>query len=68
MNSTNLDAGYLGPMNLLKKILRAIVIPVIALLLVFEEWGWEPLAALFMRLARLPLWAWEERQIGRAHV
>lgn len=25
-------------------------------LLLFEEWGWEPLAALAARLARLPFW------------
>lgn len=37
----------------------------IALVLVFEEWGWEPLAALFARLARLPVWAWLERHIQK---
>ena len=37
--------------------------PLLALALVFEEWGWEPLAALLARLARLPFWAWLERQI-----
>ncbi len=36
-----------------------------AALLVFEEWGWEPLAALFARLARLPIWASLERWIMR---
>jgi hypothetical protein len=35
----------------------------IALILLFEEWGWEPLAALFDRFARLPMWARLERQI-----
>ncbi len=27
-----------------------------ALILVFEEWGWEPLAAQFNRLSKLPIW------------
>jgi hypothetical protein len=31
----------------------------------FEEWGWEPLAALFARLARLPLWAALEAALRR---
>jgi hypothetical protein len=44
-------------------VLRWIFTPFLALLLLFEEWGWEPLAALLQRLARLPLWAWCERKI-----
>lgn len=36
----------------------------LALVLIFEEWGWEPLARLLARLARLPLWARVERWIG----
>lgn len=35
----------------------------IALVLLFEEWGWEPLAAFFDRLARLPVWSSVERKI-----
>ena len=35
-----------------------------ALVLLFEEWGWAPLAALFARIARLPLWAWVELKIA----
>ena len=35
----------------------------LALLLLFEEWGWEPLARAVARLARLPLWAWIEHKI-----
>jgi energy-coupling factor transporter transmembrane protein EcfT len=41
----------------LKKILRNILLAPVALVLLFEEWGWEPLARAFARLARLPLWA-----------
>jgi hypothetical protein len=48
----------------LAAIFRWIFTPFIALLLVFEEWGWEPLAALLARLARLPLWSRTERWIA----
>ena len=37
----------------LRGLLTAILVPV----LLFEEWGWIPLANLVGRLARLPLWA-----------
>ncbi len=47
----------------LGKVLAWIFTPFLALLLLFEEWGWVPLAALIQRLARLPLWAWCERKI-----
>lgn len=39
----------------------ALVVP----LLLFEEWGWEPLAALAARLSRLPLWASLEDRLRR---
>ncbi len=52
-------------MQILRHALRAILLPLIAALLLFEEWGWEPLAALFARLARLPFWARVERGITR---
>ena len=52
-------------MQTLRKILRKILFPLIAGLLLFEEWGWVPLAAVFARLARLPLWAWLERKISQ---
>jgi hypothetical protein len=48
-----------------RTLLRWIFTPFIALLLIFEEWGWEPLARLFARLAQLPLWARLEAAIGR---
>ena len=51
-------------MQTLRKILRKIFYPLIAGLLLFEEWGWAPLAAAFARLAQLPLWAWLERKIA----
>ncbi len=52
-------------MSLLKKILRAILLAPVALFLLFEEWGWEPLAACFAALGRLPLWGQLERLIAR---
>ncbi len=50
-------------MKFLRNILGKLFFPLIAALLLFEEWGWEPLAALFARLAHLPLWAWLERKV-----
>ena len=56
-------------MSLLKRLLstlfNATVAPILALLLIFEEWGWEPLSRLLARLARLPLWARLEALITR---
>ncbi len=51
-------------MQALKKILRALLFPLVAGVLLFEEWGWEPLAAAFAKLARLPFWGWLERKIA----
>jgi len=51
------------PMRTLAKLLRALAAALLIPLLLFEEWGWEPLAALAARLARLPLWARLERSI-----
>jgi hypothetical protein len=36
----------------------------VALVVLFEEWGWEPLARGMARLARLPLIGWLERRIA----
>lgn len=33
--------------------------------MLFEEWGWEPLAAGFAALGRMPWWAQVERRIAR---
>jgi hypothetical protein len=40
-----------------RKVLHAIATVVLVPVLLFEEWGWDPLAAQVSRLARLPLWA-----------
>ena len=55
-------------MPFLKRLLSALfnftLGPVLALILIFEEWGWEPLQRLMARLARLPLWGRIERFIA----
>src|SRR4029453_11003218 len=51
-------------MYLLRRALRLLFTALIALILLFEEWGWEPLSALVARLARLPFLAWVERHIA----
>jgi len=43
--------------------LRSLFRWAIALVLLFEEWGWEPLARLLAKLGRLPFFAWLERRI-----
>jgi hypothetical protein len=50
-------------MSFARKLLRNTFTAIIALVLLFEEWGWEPLAALFARLARLPFFAWLEQRV-----
>lgn len=52
-------------MRIFRKVLRNIVLAPILLVLLFEEWGWEPLARGFARLAKLPLWARLEAGIAR---
>ncbi len=52
-------------MQILKKALHQVFFVLFAAVLLFEEWGWVPLAALFARLARLPFWAWLEGKIIR---
>ena len=51
--------------TIFKRILRGILLAPIALFLLFEEWGWEPLAAGFATLGRLPVWQSLERLIIR---
>jgi hypothetical protein len=56
-------------MSLLKRLLsglfHATIGPLLALVLIFEEWGWEPLSRLMAKLARLPLWGRVEALIAR---
>jgi hypothetical protein len=54
----------MSSMAFLKRILRGLIFGILAIVLLFEEWGWEPLAKLMARLARLPLWGLLERKIA----
>ena len=45
-------------------VLRRFVGFLVALLILFEEWGWLPLQALLARRARLPPLAWLEQRIA----
>jgi hypothetical protein len=44
-------------MRILKKLIGAIAAAVLVPVLLFEEWGWEPLARALHKLSRLPIWA-----------
>ena len=52
-------------MTAFKKIIRNLLLTPILVVLLFEEWGWEPLARAFAALGRLPLWGRAERLITR---
>ncbi len=41
----------------LRALFRAVATTILVPVLLFEEWGWAPLAALVARLSRLPFWA-----------
>lgn len=49
--------------RLLNNTLRSLLLAPVAVVLLFEEWGWVPLAAAFAQLGRLPFWARLERAI-----
>ena len=48
---------------MLRRVLKALFHWTIALLILFEEWGWVPLANALARLGRLPVFRWVERSI-----
>ena len=50
---------------LLLQALKTVGAVLFALLLLFEEWGWDPLSRLLYRMARLPVWSQIERLIVR---
>ena len=52
-------------MRYVKHFLMVLLHTTVALLLIFGEWGWEPLARAMDRLARLPLWSQLETLIRR---
>lgn len=45
--------------------MRALLLAPVLLLLLFEEWGWQPLARAFAELGRLPWWGQLEQRIAR---
>jgi hypothetical protein len=51
-------------MRIFGRVARTLLHLLLALILLFEEWGWEPLSRGFDQLSRLPAWAWVERRIG----
>ena len=51
--------------DLLRKLLRATITAVLVPVLLFEEWGWDPLARAITRCARLPLWSRVERGLRK---
>lgn len=53
-------SGWTAPLRLL----RALATWVVALILIFEEWGWEPLSRALGWIARLPILAWVERRVA----
>lgn len=50
-------------MRTLLQCLKQIGLWIAALVILFEEWGWEPLARLLVKLGRLPVFAWLEEKI-----
>ena len=51
-------------MRFIGRAARTLLHLLLALVLLFEEWGWEPLSRGFDYLARRPAWAWIERKIA----
>jgi len=52
-------------MTVVMRWLRAFFGTLLALLILFEEWGWEPLQRVLAKLAKLPPLAWLDRRIAR---
>ncbi|MGH9577857.1 MAG: hypothetical protein ACRD3R_10515, partial [Terriglobales bacterium] len=48
---------------MLRRVLKALFSWALALLILFEEWGWVPLANALAVLGRLPVLRWIERRI-----
>ena len=58
-----MGAVSFAPASLLKKLLRGALVLLMVPVLLFEEWGWDPLAAAVARLASHRMWAALERRI-----
>jgi hypothetical protein len=50
-------------MRILEKLLRTVAALVLVPVLLFEEWGWEPLARALGKLSRLAIWAHLESRL-----
>ena len=50
---------------MLRRLPRALLVPLVGLALIFEEWGWQPLQRALGQLARLAVWARLEACIAR---
>ena len=48
---------------MIRRALKGVFTWAVALVILFEEWGWEPLGRLLARLGRLPFFAMLERRI-----
>jgi hypothetical protein len=58
-----MDSGPPTALARLRSLLRALATAVLVPVLLFEEWGWEPLAALVAKLARLRIWERAEKWV-----
>ncbi len=57
-------AGAMALWRLARPLLRAGLHLLLAIIVIFEEWGWQPLAALLARLARFKPWARVEQWLA----
>ena len=53
-----------GVLAALRQALRWLLTWLVVLVILFEEWGWEPLARLAARLGQLAVFAWCERRVA----
>lgn len=60
-----LVASWVAPLlGFIGRLLRRVLEVLLALIVLFEEWGWRPLVELIGRLARFKAWAMVEAWIG----
>lgn len=57
------DRSWLGLLGLPLRLLNTLLGGLLAALILFEEWGWEPLQRALARVGRLPGLRWLERHI-----
>ena len=64
-SSTVFRSERLKILSRFKKSVRTLLMTPVLMLLLFEEWGWQPLARAFATLGRLPWWGQLEQRIVR---